>query len=101
MARCVKCGTENADDARYCIKCGAKLHVTGESEHYIRMERGCFGLPHSTFWVIIGIIIIASGVISLLGTAYPELGNVSSWMWPIVIGVIIVFAALYGTRRRQ
>ena len=75
--------------------------MTGESEHYRRMERECFGLPHAMFWVIIGIIIIASGVISLIGATYPELGNVSSWMWPIVIGIIIVFAALYGTRRRQ
>jgi hypothetical protein len=97
----VKCGTENADDAQYCVKCGAKLYVTGPSEHYRRMESSCFGLPRGSFWIIIGIIIIAAGIISYIGANYPELKDVSSWLWPIVIGIIIIVAALYGMMRRR
>lgn len=101
MVRCVKCGTENADDAQYCTKCGAKLYVTGESEHYRRMQTACFGLPGFTFWMIIGLLIIVSGIIAFVGAYYPEYSNVSSWLWPIVIGVVIIIVAIIASQRRR
>jgi hypothetical protein len=101
VVRCVKCGTENPDEAQYCTKCGAKLYVTRESEHYKRMQTSCFGLPLVAFWIIIGILIIASGIIAFLGVAYPQLQDVSSWLWPIVIGTIIIVVAIIASQRRR
>lgn len=101
MVRCVKCGTENLDDAKYCIKCGSRLYVTGESEHYKRMQTSCFGLPAIAFWIIIGILIIVSGIIAFIGANVPGLENASSWLWPIVIGVIIIVVAIFASQRRR
>lgn len=49
MVTCTKCGSENAEDAAYCAKCGARLekreHVAVEPSREARPESGCFGLP--------------------------------------------------------
>ena len=100
MVHCVKCGTENADDAKFCAKCGAQLYVTRESEHYRRVEKECFGLPHGGVIaaVIIGAIIILLGLSSLLGE------DISKWIGPtflVIIGILVIVGALYGMRRRQ
>jgi len=65
------------------------------------MQTACFGLPLMTFWIIIGVLVIASGIIAFLGVTYPELQNVSSWMWPIVIGAIIIVIAIISSQRRR
>jgi uncharacterized membrane protein len=97
----VRCGTENPPDAQFCTKCGARLYVTGESEHYRRMQSSCFGLPLMTFWIIIGLLIIVSGLIGFLSLYYPGFKDASSWLWPIVIGVIIIVLALVASQRRR
>lgn len=99
MVHCVKCGTENPDDAKFCTKCGAQLYVTRESEHYRRVEKECFGLPHGgvIFAVIIGFVIILFGLSSFVGQ------DLSKWIWPsilVIIGALIIVGALYGMRRR-
>lgn len=107
MVHCVKCGTENADDAKFCAKCGAQLYVTRESEQYRRVEKECFGLPHGgiIFAAIIGFIIILYGFAALWNQMYPMVGrNYQDWVWPavpILIGILIIVGALYGMRRRQ
>lgn len=75
--------------------------MTGESEHYKRMETACFGLPAITFWIIIGILIIVSGIIAFVGAYVPGLENASSWLWPIVIGLIIIVVAIVASMRRR
>jgi uncharacterized membrane protein YvbJ len=105
MVHCVKCGTENADDAKFCAKCGAQLYVTRESEHYRRVEKECFGLPHGgvIFAAVIGFIIILYGFTELLKQMYPS-QDYSNWVWPVVpviIGILIIVGALYGMRRRN
>ncbi|MGD8545456.1 MAG: hypothetical protein PVH12_04710 [Candidatus Bathyarchaeota archaeon] len=69
-----------------------------------RARDECFGLPHggTIFGLIIGSIIVLSGIIFLL----QETGVIVEGfdvMWPfiiIVFGVLIVAGAIYGMTRR-
>ena len=105
MVHCVKCGTENPDDSKFCSKCGAQLYVTRESQQYRRVEKECFGLPHGgiIFAALIGAIIVLFGISEFVRLAYPN-QNYSQWIWPLVpviIGILIIAGALYGMQRRR
>jgi uncharacterized membrane protein YvbJ len=103
MVYCVKCGTENPDDARVCTKCGAKLYTAEESRHYRRMEDECMGIPRGSAIVglAIGLIILLGGAIWLLQEAGLITKNVDVWPFAVIIfGVLIIVGALYGLRRR-
>ncbi len=98
MVYCTKCGTQNADDARVCSKCGASLYAVGEREHYRRMESECFGIPRggTVVAIAIGIIIVLWGLFAIFA---PEVN-----VWPIAViifGILIVVGALYGLSRRR
>lgn len=104
MVYCVKCGTQNPDDAQVCTSCGAKLYVTGESPHYRRMENECFGIPRggTFFGLAIGLIILLSGVIWFLQQQEIISRNVEVWPFAVMIfGVLVVVGAMYGLRRRR
>ncbi len=98
MVYCTKCGTQNADDARVCSKCGASLYAIGEREHYRRMESECFGIPRggTVVAIAIGIIIVLWGLFAIFA---PDVN-----VWPIAViifGILIVVGALYGLSRRR
>jgi hypothetical protein len=118
MVYCTKCGADNADDARYCIKCGAFLGIVQEKDIGRRMEewgeefgrraeewgeqfgRGedCFGLPHggTIAGVFFGLIIILLGLFWITGYNWEYLGSGIL----IILGVLIIAGALYGLTRR-
>jgi uncharacterized membrane protein YvbJ len=103
MVYCVKCGTNNPDDARVCTKCGAQLYTTGESRHYRRMEDECFGIPRggTIVGLAIGIIILLWGVIWFLQQSGVIAQNIEVWPFAVIIfGVLIIVGAFYGMRRR-
>jgi uncharacterized membrane protein YvbJ len=98
MVYCTKCGTQNADDARVCSKCGASLYAVGEREHYRRMESECFGIPRGGTIVAlaIGLIIVLWGLFAIFA---PDVN-----VWPIAViifGILIAVGALYGLSRRH
>ncbi len=98
MVYCTKCGTQNADDARVCSKCGASLYAVGEREHYRRMESECFGIPRggTIVAIAIGLIIVLWGLFAIFA---PDVN-----VWPIAViifGILIVVGALYGLSRRR
>ena len=120
MVFCTYCGTENKDDAKFCVKCGAKLDVTAEKSLEKRIEEGaeefgkraeewgkdfekhveteCFGLPHggTIFGLIIGIIIILVGATSLAG--------IDLEFWPLIIivfGLLVYGGALYSLTSKR
>jgi uncharacterized membrane protein YvbJ len=98
MVYCTKCGTQNADDARVCSKCGASLYAVGEREHYRRMESECFGIPRggTIVAIAIGVIIVLWGLFAIFAP------NVNVWpIAVIVFGILIVVGALYGLSRRR
>lgn len=104
MVYCTKCGTQNADNAEICSKCGARLNAIGDREYYRRVENECFGLPHGGAFVAaaIGAIILIWGLILIL----QQLDIISAavdW-WPIallIFGVLIIVGAIYRMQRRR
>ena len=103
MVYCVKCGTQNPDDAQVCSKCGAQLYTTGPSEHYRRMENECFGIPRggTIVGIFIGIIINLVGLNYFLQVLYPDMPSIPWWPFIIIMfGVLMIIGAIYGLRRR-
>jgi len=106
---CSKCGTQNPDNATVCSNCGAPLYTVGQHyhgsdrEHYRRVENECFGLPYGSMIVglFFGIIIILVGV-GLFLQAGGVVVNFGNYIWPVIlimIGILILAAALYSRRR--
>jgi uncharacterized membrane protein YvbJ len=103
MVYCVKCGTKNDDNTQVCTQCGARLYVTGESEHYRRMEGECFGIPRggSVVGVAIGLIIMLAGIIWFLQQTGAISTSVGIWPFAIIIfGALMIIGALFALRRR-
>jgi ABC-type antimicrobial peptide transport system permease subunit len=103
MVYCVKCGTKNDDEAKVCAKCGTQLYVTGESEHYRRMENECFGIPRggTIVGLIIGIMIVFAGFSYFLQVIYPDMTPIPWWpLLVIMFGALMIVGAIYGLRRR-
>jgi uncharacterized membrane protein YvbJ len=120
MVYCTRCGTKNADDAKVCSQCGAALYAVGESgparraedecfgsrrhgEPYRRVEHECFGIPRGgvIVGIIIGAIIVLSGISILLQTIYPQMPAIPWWPLVVIIfGILVIIGAIYGLRRR-
>ena len=103
MVYCVKCGTNNPDDAEVCTKCGTQLHTTRESRHYKRVEGECFGIPRggTVVGLAIGVIILLWGVIYFLQQTEVISKNVEVWPFAVIVfGILMIIGALYGLRRR-
>jgi len=99
MVACSKCGTENKDDAKFCVSCGAAMGLVERIEHRERSQRDeCFGLPHggAVFGLFIGAMIILWGLTQIFGWKV-ELGTYAI----IIIGILIVAGAIYGITRRR
>lgn len=98
MVYCSKCGTDNEENTKFCIKCGAPLYP--ERVGRIRPERRdeCFGLPRggAIFGLVIGLIIILVGLRDLLGWRI-DMGPFVA----IIIGILFLAGALYGLSRRR
>jgi len=110
MVYCPKCGVKNAEEAKFCVKCGAELYPEKRMEKredtcFGPREKGveeeCFGIPHggTIVGIIVGVAIILFGMAIALGVQ-----NVERWIWPFILvvgGLLIIIGALYGLRRRQ
>lgn len=56
MVYCSKCGTQNEEEAKFCVKCGAELYPEKPREkreeftcfgpREKRVEEECFGIPY-------------------------------------------------------
>jgi hypothetical protein len=112
MVYCTKCGTQNKDDATYCVSCKEPLSVSrresrgweeeielraeelGERAERFgrRMENECFGLPNgnSILGVLFGLAIILWGASQVMGWDL-DLGPYAI----IVFGLLIVAGVLY------
>ncbi len=93
MIYCVKCGTENAEDAANCSKCGALLNATHPHEYW-RYEGHYF--RRGNIWgIVIGLLFIMWGASSLLGF------DIWDKVWPLFIMLIgLVIVANSFMRRR-
>jgi uncharacterized membrane protein YvbJ len=122
MVYCDKCGVNNSDDAKFCVKCGENLMSSQEKWEWERrveewgedvgkraekwgkqMEREfkdeCFGLPHggAIVGIIFGIIILILG--------FALLANINIWNYlgpiaAIIVGILIITGVAYRLIRR-
>ncbi|MHA2163946.1 MAG: zinc-ribbon domain-containing protein [Candidatus Thorarchaeota archaeon] len=109
MVYCKECGTNNDDTAVTCSNCGVSLHSrtsasrrAGRDECFGSSRRAgqdeCFGLPQggTIVGIIIGIIIILTGIQSLMGW------NLDFGPYMIIlVGILIVAGALYQMNRSK
>ena len=103
MIHCTSCGTENVEDAKFCIQCGRSL----QSGEYTVDRETCFGggpLPKPSynvgrfFVLIFGLLLISGGVDQLL-----QFYRIRFSLWPfvlIVIGIIVLYWGLSLTKRK-
>lgn len=124
MVFCPKCGAEVGEDMAFCPKCGAPLkgqavtaaappdwraarraeHYNEKAEKREKQEKGekheKGGFPYIGP-VIGGLILIFIG----LSTYFSLIGyNLWTYAWPVifvVIGLFLIFGALFRTRRRN
>ncbi|BDZ71592.1 zinc-ribbon domain-containing protein [Methanobacterium petrolearium] len=110
MVYCHNCGTKNDDDAEFCSKCGEPLKEVSDyggrrrprrDDRYYRERHECFGLPHGNIIgpLIAGVILILLGLASFTGFK-----NIWTYIWPaiiIIVGLLIIVGAIYGTQRRN
>ena len=123
MVYCSKCGEKNAEDSKYCGKCGTDLglqekSVEGRFEKSIeksaeqfgermekwgedvgkRAENDCFGLPRggTILGLLIGIIIIIVGLQQVFGWQI-DVGPFAI----IIVGLLFTVGAIYGLTRRR
>jgi hypothetical protein len=98
MVYCSECGTDNEDNAEFCVKCGAALYPKKVVRRPPKKQDECFGLPHggAIFSIILGLIIILWGVREFLGWSI-DFGP----FLIIIIGILIVGGAIYGITRRK
>ena len=103
MVYCKECGTNNDDAAEYCTNCSASLHSrfstsqrAGRNECFGSSRQAgrdeCFGLPQggTIFGIIIGILIILSGIQSLMDWNF----DLVPYMF-ILVGILITAGAYY------
>jgi uncharacterized membrane protein YvbJ len=104
MVYCQNCGTKNENDDEFCSKCGEPLKEDVERryrpEQRQRQRDECFGLPGGNIIVplIIGVILILSGLSSIYGFQYWQ------YLWPaiiVLIGLLIIAGAIYRARRKN
>lgn len=99
---CTECGSENDENARYCVQCGASLRSSTVRYEGRRTSQrdACFGYtrPVRYFWLLVGLVIILWGVTDLLRIYF----QIRIEMWPfilIAIGIYIIYRASMRYRR--
>jgi uncharacterized membrane protein YvbJ len=97
MVYCQQCGTDNEEDAEFCVKCGATLNMERGRRRPPKKQDECFGLPQggSIFGIIFGIMIILFGARELLGWKI-DFGP----FLIIVVGILIIAGAIYKSQRK-
>ncbi|MCK4953664.1 zinc ribbon domain-containing protein [Candidatus Bathyarchaeota archaeon] len=127
MVYCHKCGTQNKEDAKFCVNCGINLVLREEGwERQVeewgeefgrraekwgeqfgeRVEDECFGFPHGGAFagILFGIIILIVGLSFVPGFIPPELREaIEPYFWGliiVVIGALIIAGSVYRYSRR-
>jgi hypothetical protein len=102
MVYCTKCGAENKDDMRYCVKCGQPLYPSREEARMYRREREemCFGAHWAPgAWALFfGIIIVLAGIVWWIDAAL----GLGIDVWPLIViafGIMIIIGVLSRPRR--
>lgn len=97
MVYCQECGTNNDNTADHCSNCGASLRSRSRVPRSAGRDE-CFGLPQggAIFGIIIGIVIIITGLQSLIGFDL-DLGPYMI----ILVGILIAGGAIYQMNKNK
>jgi uncharacterized membrane protein YdbT with pleckstrin-like domain len=99
---CNKCGTENADDAVYCKKCGAIVEAEDETRVAARretrdmsLEKAIFSINPTVKFVALGYVgaVVAAFVLVVLLTAL--IPTIFSPPFGVVIGLLLLLVPVY------
>jgi len=106
VVRCRNCGTENGEDAQYCVECGVALRPSrARGEKHEKHEKAetdaCFRPTRATrlFWLFVGLLIVLWGATELLRVIY----NITVELWPLIaiaLGLYIIYRVLSRSQRR-
>lgn len=126
MATCPKCGSKVRDDMAFCPNCGASLRAeqttaqqtpppppryrNEKAEKDERNEKREKGEKHEKRGpyafigpLIGGLVLIFIGMVAFINIYYPNSSGILWAFFFIIIGIIIIIGAIYGTtmaRRR-
>ena len=126
MVYCTKCGAQNPDTVKFCAQCrsrlygvappsadwerrmeawgedfGRRMEAWGE-DFGRRVEQECFGLPHRTIGVLMGLLFGAFLIIIGVGVYFRL--DVWRWFGPfmlLILGFFLIIGSIYGLRRRS
>ena len=99
---CNKCGTENADDAVYCKKCGAMVEAEEETRVATRqettdrsLEKAIFAINPTVKFVALGYVgaVFAAFVLVVLLTVL--IPTIFSPPFGVVIGLLLLLVPIY------
>ena len=103
---CIKCGTNNSDEAVYCQKCGVTLESEEETRVAARSadagseEKQIFSIGPTLMFVKIGYLFAVIGaflVVSIFAVFLPTV----SWFIAILVGLLLLLIpAFYHIRRK-
>lgn len=117
---CPECGSENENEAKFCLKCGAQINLDDDNNAHrnaLRRENPLYEIFSSggASGIVIGAIIVFIGVMFSLGDDFASMmgnwgesfgrffadnvGTSIGASMAIVIGFIIVASSLYGKTR--
>lgn len=113
MAYCTKCGTQNADGARFCSGCGAPLTAVAgkekewEKEWEKKCEEDCSRGPTGAS-IIWALIIIFVGLWVLFELGLKNIQGVPDWLasftfwwiFPVIIGIAVIILGISMLVRR-
>jgi hypothetical protein len=123
MVYCVHCGTKNADDAAFCMKCGHDLRrvqatsweqrVEAWGDDFGRraerwgedfgrqVEAECVGLPRVgvVLGLLVGVFVLLAGVVLLLGWTVVVVLRWLGALVTVVVGMGVILLALRVVRR--
>jgi len=105
MVYCIKCGYENADDSKFCAKCGGALYPTVGAPTEKRVEGApprrperdmCFGFSGGFWALLIGFAIILWGISEVVRIYY----HFDIAWWPIIVIIVGIFIIARAASRR-
>ncbi len=107
---CSKCGTDNADDAVYCKKCGALVEAEDETRVAVRKDEGgrmkdeeesrIFSITPTVKFVMVGYlaaIVAAFLLVALVSIFLPVVGSVPA----VIVGIaLLLVPAFYHIKKK-
>ena len=110
---CIKCGSENSDEAIYCLKCGNKFEEAGEEETVVAtrspqngedVEEEIFAIRPTLFFVKVGygVAVLCAFLLVVLISFLSQAINVSIPAWiSVLAGLSLLLIPAYFHLRQK